>query len=238
MTRNWKALGLTALLVAAVGTAHGRDDPEKPADVKKQLQDIEGILRAMNQNFERMGRDLKDTGLRGAQATQDIRDLQDRLSRVEQQLRSQQSMLRGLQSATQDLRDLQDRFAALESRPLPDTGARRAFSYTPPQELRDLDERLAAVERRLGNDERRFSFTPEAPRRAGTLRLQNRSAFDATVTVNGNPFVVPAFETRLVRNVPVGTFNYEVSAEGFGVIQPTLRRNLTAGETFIVYVNP
>jgi hypothetical protein len=232
MTRNWKALGLTALLVAAVGTAHGRPDPEKPVNVQKQLEEIEGLLRTMSQNFERMGRDLKDVGLRGAQATQDIRDLQDRMTLLEQQLRSQRSMLRGLQSATQDLRDLQDRFASLEQRPqASDAGARRAFSYTPPQDLRDLEERLAAVERR-------FSFTPEAPRRTGTLRLQNRSAFSATVRVNGNPFVVPAFETRLVPNVPTGTFDYEVSADGFGVIQPTLRRTLAPGETFIVYVNP
>jgi hypothetical protein len=186
-----------------------------------------------------MSRDLKDVGVRGAQAAQDIRDLQERMALLEQQLRSQRSMLRGLQSATQDLRDLQDRFAALEQRPqASDAGARRAFSYTPPQDLRDLEERLAALEARMRTDERRFSFTPEAPRRAGTLRLQNRSAFSATVRVNGNPFVVPAFETRLVRNVPTGTFDYEVSADGFGVIQPTLRRSLAPGETFIVYVNP
>jgi hypothetical protein len=158
---------------------------------------------------------------------------------LEHRLRSQQSMLRAVQAAAQDVRDLQDRLAALDQRPpVPDAGARRSFSFPPTQDLRSLEERLAAIEQRLRSDERRFSFTPEAPRRTGTLRLQNRSAFSATVRVNGNPFVVPAFETRLVQNVPAGTFNYEVSAEGFGVIQPTLRRTLSPGETFIVFVNP
>ena len=235
MTRFCKALGLTTLLLAAVGTAHARPDPEKPT-VQQQLDEI---LRAMNQNFDKMGRDLKDVGVRGARAAQDIRDLQDRMTYLEQRLSSQQSMLRGLQAATQDLRDLQDRLAVVGPRPtVPDVGDRRAFSYTPTQDLRDLDERLAALEQRLRTDDRRYSFTPEAPRRAGTLRLENRSAFGATVRVNGNPYFVPAFERRLVRNVPTGAFNYEVSADGFGVIQPAVNRTLTAGETFIVYVNP
>jgi hypothetical protein len=164
--------------------------------------------------------------------------LQDRLALLEQRVRSQQSMLRAVQAATQDARDLRDRLDALEQQPAPDAVARRAFSYTPPQEVRDLEQRVAALEARLRTDDRRFSFTPEAPRRTGTLRLENRSAFGATVRVNGNPFLVPAFETRLVQNVPAGTFNYEVSADGFGVIQPTLRRTLAPGETFIVFVNP
>jgi hypothetical protein len=238
MTRNWKALSLTALLVAAVGTAHGWPDPEKPS-VTKQLEDIQAILQAMNGNFERMGRDLKDVSLRGAQATQNIRDLQDRLTLLEQQVRSHHSTLRAAQAAVQDLRDLQDRLALEPRSAPPGPAARQAFSYTPPQELRDLEQRVAALEARLRSDEqRRFSFTPEAPRRTGTLRLENRSPFGATVLVNGNPFVVPAFETRLVRNVPTGTFNFEVSADGFGVIRPTTTRTLSPGETFIVSVNP
>ena len=238
MTRNWNALGLTTLLVAAVGTAHGRADPEKPT-VQKQLEDIQAILQTMNQNFERMGKDLKDVSVRGAQTAQDVRDLQDRITLIEQRLRSQQSMLRGVQAATQDVRDLQDRLAALEQRPsAPDAVGRRALSFTPTQDMRDLLERLAAIEARLRTDERRFSFTPEAPRRTGTLRLQNRSPYGATVTVNGNPYFVPAFETSLVQGVPAGAFNYTVSADGFGVIQPTVSRTLNPGETFIVYVNP
>jgi hypothetical protein len=238
MTRKCMALGLAALLVAAVGTAQGRADPEKPNSVPKQLEEIQATLQAMNQNFERMGRDLRDMGVRGAQAAQEIRDLQDRVTLIEQRLRSQQSALRAAQAAVQDLRDLQDRLA-LEPRPaLPDATARRSFSFPPAQDLRNLEERLAALEQQLRTDERRFSFTPEAPRRAGTLRLENRSAVGATVMVNGNPFVVPPFDTRLVRNVPTGTFNFSVLADGFGVIRPTTTRTLNAGETFIVFVNP
>ncbi len=239
MTRNWKALGVAALLVAAVGAPQARPaDPEKPITVQKQLEDIEGILKTMNQNFERIGKDMRDMGLRGAKAARDIRDLQDRISLIEQDLRSQRRMLSAVQAATQDVRDLQDRLA-LEPRPaLPDAGGRRSLSYTPTQDLRSLEERLAALEARLRGDERRFSFTPEAPRRAGALRLENRSAYGATVRVNGIPYAVPAFETRLVQNVPTGSFNYEVEANGFGVIQPTVSRTLNPGETFIVYVNP
>jgi hypothetical protein len=237
MTRNWKALGLAALLVAAVGTASARPDPEKPVNVQKQLEEIQATLHTMNQNFERIGNDMRDMGLRGARAAQDIRDLQDRVTLIEQQLRSQRSMLRAVQAATQDVRDLQDRLA-LEPRPaLPDAG-RRSFSYTPTQDLRNLEERLAALEARLSGDERRFSFTPEAPRRTGTLRLENRSPYGATVTVNGIPYPVPAFETRLVQNVPAGALTYEVAADGFGVIRPPVTRTLNAGATLPLYINP
>ena len=237
MTRNWKVLGLAALLVA-VGTASARPDPERPADVQKQLQEIEGILRTMNQNFQHMANELRDTGVRGARAAQEIRDLQDRVNLMEQELRSQRSMLRAVQAATQDARDLQDRLA-LEPRPLPGAAGRQAFSYTPTQDLRALEERLAALEARLNGDERRFSFTPEAPpRRTGTLRLENRTASEATFTVNGNPYVVPAFETRLVRNVPAGAFTYEVSVNGFGVVRPASTGTVSAGATRVLYVNP
>ena len=240
MLRNWMALGLAALLVAAVGTAQGRPDPEKPKPtVQQQLDDIHLALQAINQNFERMGRDLRDNSVRGAQTAQDIRDLQDRMTALEQRLRSQQSMLRAAQGAVQDLRDLQDRLAGMEQRPaLPDAGARRSLYLPPGQDLRSLEERVAAIEQRLSTDERRFSFTPEAPRRTGTLRLENRSAYGATVTVNGIPYRVPAFETRLVRNVPAGAFTYEVTADGFGVIRSAVTRTLSAGATFPLYINP
>jgi len=238
MTRNWKALGVAALLAAAVAAPQARPDSDKPATVPEQLKDIQAALHQMNQNFERIGNDMRDMGLRGAKAARDVRDLQDRVTLIEQELRSQRSMLRGVQAAMQDVRDLQDR-VALEPRPAPPGAAgRQALSYTPTQDLRNLEERLAALEARLRGDERRFSFTPEAPRRTGSLRLENRSAYDATVRVNGIPYVVPAFDTRLVRNVPTGSFNYEVMANGFGVIQPPVNRTLSPGETFIVYVNP
>jgi len=238
MTRDWKALVPAALLAAAVCAPRARPaDPEKPTSVQKQLEDIEGILKTMNQNFERIGNDMRDMGLRGAKAARDVRDLQDRVSLIEQELRSQRSMLRAVQAATQDVRDLQDRLALEPRPPLAGPAGRPAFSYTPGPDLRSLEERLAALEARLRTDERRFSFTPEAPRRA-TLRLENRSPYEATFTVNGNPYPVPAFETRLVQNVPAGAFTYEVAAAGFGVIRPPSTGSVNAGATRVLYVNP
>ncbi len=238
MTRNWKALGLAALLAAAVCAPQARPDSDKPVTVQKQLEDIQAALHQMNQNFERIGNDMRDMGLRGARAAQDVRDLQDRVTLIEQQLRSQRSMLRTVQSATQDLRDLQDRLALAPRPALPEAG-RQAFSFTPTQDLRGIEERLAALEARLRGDERRFSFTPQAPpRRTGVLRLENRSPYGTTFTVNGIPYPVPAFETRLVQNVPAGALTYEVTADGFGVIRPPTTSTLNAGATLPIFVNP
>lgn len=239
MTRNWKALGLAALLAAAVCAPQARPaDPEKPNSVQDQLKEIHAALQQMNQNFLHMATDLRDMGVRGARAAQEVRDLQDRVTLLEQELRSQRRMLGAVQAATQDVRDLQDRLALAPRPALPGPADRQAFSYTPTQDLRNIEERLAALEARLNSDERRFSFTPEAPRRTGTLRLENRSAYEATFTVNGNPYVVPAFETRLVRNVPAGAFTYEIAANGFGVIRPPTTGTVSAGATRVLYVNP
>jgi hypothetical protein len=240
MTRNWKALGLAALLAAAVCAPQARPaDPEKPNSVQDQLKDIHAALQQMNQNFQHMANDLRDMGVRGARAAQEIRDLQDRVSLIEQELRSQRRMLSAVQAATQDVRDLQDRLALAPRPALPGPADRQAFSFTPTQDLRNLEERLAALEARLNSDERRFSFTPEAPaRRTGTLRLENHSPYEATFTVNGNPYPVPAFATRLVQSVPAGPFTFEIAAEGFGVIRPATTGTVSAGATRVLFVNP
>jgi hypothetical protein len=95
-------------------------------------------------------------------------------------------------------------------------------------------ERLAAAKTRIAS-----SFTPGEP--AGgtaTIRLQNRYSIPATVHINGQTYVVPAFETRQVVGVPAGTFTYDVAAEGFGVIQPTVIRTINPNETFSIFINP
>jgi hypothetical protein len=52
-----------------------------------------------------------------------------------------------------------------------------------------------------------------------TITVRNQYLYGATVTINGRGYRVAAGQTAEVGNVPVGTVNYEVSVDGFGVVQ-------------------
>jgi hypothetical protein len=93
-------------------------------------------------------------------------------------------------------------------------------------------DRIAATRTRVS-----ASFTP-SEQGAASIRLQNRSGTPATVYVNGQPYPVPAFETRRIAGMPAGPFTYEVQAEGYGVIQPAVSRSVNPNETFSIFINP
>jgi hypothetical protein len=100
-------------------------------------------------------------------------------------------------------------------------------------EVQRLASEMARANARIAR-----SFSPAEPAQ-GTIRIQNRSAYTATVILNGNSTqVVPPGQTREVRNVPAGGFTYEVYAEGFGLIQPAKATTLNARELYTIYVNP
>jgi hypothetical protein len=110
------------------------------------------------------------------------------------------------------------------------------------KDVRDLQRRLETLEQSLdrvsaGRTRISSSFTPSEAT-TGTIRLQNRFAAPATVRINGQPYPVPAYETRRVAGVPTGTFSYEVDVENFGVVQPAVTRTLNPNETFSIFINP
>ena len=74
------------------------------------------------------------------------------------------------------------------------------------------------------------------PNGTATITLRNDYTSSATVHINGRPYPVGAGRTETLRGVPLGTFNYEVDVEGYGLVQPsraeTLRPN---GQIITIY---
>src|SRR5579883_559544 len=99
--------------------------------------------------------------------------------------------------------------------------------------LEQTVERLSAGRTRIS-----ASFTPaDNPPPTATLRLVNRHGAPATFFVNGQAYVVPAYSSQALPRFPVGSFTYEVQADGYEIQSP-VRRNVAANETFSITVNP
>lgn len=82
------------------------------------------------------------------------------------------------------------------------------------------------------------AFSPDGPVIAtGNVRLVNRLAVTASVTINGVTYSIPPFGSRTVRDLPAGPLVYEATGEGMGMGPPT-RSRLAANETLTVTVYP
>jgi HAMP domain-containing protein len=82
------------------------------------------------------------------------------------------------------------------------------------------------------------SINPEvAPPATGTLILTNHYSYPATFIVNGRSIPVPPSQVARVL-LPVGRFNFSVYTDNDGLVYAPVDRNLTAGRTFPITLNP
>jgi hypothetical protein len=72
----------------------------------------------------------------------------------------------------------------------------------------------------------------------GTLFVRNFSDVNGTFFINGRPYAVLAGQRMEVRNIPAGTFTFEIQAEGYGVLRPFSSRYLPAGGTYTLSIDP
>ncbi|GEM_PF-6750948 len=105
--------------------------------------------------------------------------------------------------------------------------------------LRDMANR-PPLSRQSGYDPR--SLLPGAPSATplpttGTITLQNVYPAPATVRINGQPYFVDANQTREVRNVPIGPFQYSVDVEGYGTVEP-LRSDTLRPAGYLIRIYP
>lgn len=151
-------------------------------------------------------------------------------------------------AVTDDLKAIKAQLAEINSK-LTELGTTQIQVQKNAQEILDLRRRVQQLEEALARistpTRRAMAFTPGATPAPGDtvavpgiIRVQNRSAYDATVSINGRPYAIPASETRDIAGVPTGTFTYEVSASPFGIIQPPVARVLNARERYVISINP
>lgn len=133
-----------------------------------------------------------------------------------------------------DLKSLREDLNALKSKAALDAKLTNT-------ELKLINDRLERIEQaidKLNGKTRTRTSSSFTPRTAdtGTLRLDNRMAVEASVTLDGVTYRVPALSVRTLRDQPAGTLEYAVSGNGMG----TARRRtvLNRNETLTVTITP
>jgi hypothetical protein len=103
-------------------------------------------------------------------------------------------------------------------------------------QLDRLDRSITRLTGPMNGRTSRF-FDPMAPTATGTIRLDNRLAVTATVLIDGMEYTVPPLSTTMLRNQPVGTISYAVTAVGYG-LGPLTRTPVRANETLTLTIRP
>ena len=108
----------------------------------------------------------------------------------------------------------------------------------------DITRDLTEIKSRLSRLEDRMSEPPpqvrtsKKPQETGEIKLENRTIFASTITLNGRSYRLLPGELRTLREFPVGEFNYRVEVDGFGVVQRMRTRDLVARETYAITILP
>jgi hypothetical protein len=103
-----------------------------------------------------------------------------------------------------------------------------------------LEDAVVKMDRAMRSAEQRIakSIEPAARPVPSTIRLMNRSTVGATVILDNIPYELQPGETRTLANRQPGAFNFEVLADGFGVIRAPVSRMLNPGEMYDITINP
>ena len=103
--------------------------------------------------------------------------------------------------------------------------------------IKDQITRMELAINKLAVTRSAASYTPPVPANA-TIKIANTSPVGASVIINGKVHKVAGLQTLAIPNQNVGDFNYEVMADGFGIIQQLSTRSVAANETFIINIYP
>ncbi|HWG44839.1 MAG TPA: hypothetical protein VN688_18845 [Gemmataceae bacterium] len=136
-----------------------------------------------------------------------------------------EKLRKDLDTLRKDMEALKNEMIANSAR-----GARAAEDL---REIKDLLQRIISrqeqITRQSGYGPGPLPENGAAPASTGTITLRNRYSTAATVHINGRPYVIEPNRTATIAGVPLGTFNYDVDVDGYGLVQPlrseTLRPN-------------
>ncbi len=225
--RSWKPF-IGAAVLAATLVAQVAADPPAAADISQQLKAIDAGLRAMSDKIAGDINGIKGNieGLR-----RDLDALRTEMDTLRQGLKTEQ--VRGA-NCDSEVIALKRRLEEVQALCKKETDSlRRSFSYTPGAVPSvPLGPNGGSDSASLPPD------TPPPPPAVGNVLLRNFSDVNGTFFINGRPYAVLAGRSAEVRNIPAGTFTFEIQAEGFGVIRPFSSRYLPAGGTYTLAIDP
>jgi archaellum component FlaC len=237
-------LGAAVLAAALAAPTIAESPQQKTPDVSQQLQKIEEILKAMGEKIAgdindlrkqvadlRSGvtalkESLKSEELRSQKCKAEVDTLKSELEKLRAQCKQEAESLRDVAVA-----DLKRQLEQLRAECKRETESiRRAYSYQPGAPMGPSG----------GSDSAQVpqETMPPPPPAVGTVYLRNFSDVNGTFFINGQPYAVLAGRSVAVRNVPAGTFTYQIQAEGFGVIHPFSSRPLPPGGTYTLTIDP
>jgi polyhydroxyalkanoate synthesis regulator phasin len=134
-----------------------------------------------------------------------------------------------LEGLKQDIKDLREDLTYHKSVTIPSLE----------REIRDLQQQVVRLNEELARARAsaggRTSFYagPGINVPTGIIKLRNSYVEPVTITINNQPYNIPAGSDLTLNNQPAGEFVYEVVG-----IQPPVRRTLAANKTFDINVFP
>jgi hypothetical protein len=260
MIRTWKTLTLAALLAAATPTAvpaggtPGKDNDKDHKEVLSKVEDLRKTVESLSKKLD---------GLTATPTSKDVmtelkrveKAVLGQIEKVDHALRTDMAGLKEdqfkqklelqtinskLKIFDEQLTEMSERFNKLRKQvandvPLPATGLERAALDELRMRLSTIERSLAALQP-LNTEAFRKSFSPPAtvPSNLGRVLLTNLYNASMLVHLNGQKYRVDPQKTVELRDVPAGALNYEVFADGWGVIQPMRTTTLMPNETLMI----
>jgi hypothetical protein len=231
MMRTWNLLGLSALVaVTLVSRAPAGGEVGEPKTVEQQLKSLDrtvkGLVDTLNLELKKISeainghqKRLNTLEANDADTTLKLGDARLRVERLEKQV----------EKLRLDLETLQKRTSGI--------------AFYPPTDKADLDEiraQLRKIEQMLdrtqGGTERKAFASPAG--RTGRIVLVNQHPEELLFLINNRRYRVSPGQTATIRDVPAGTFTYEVLSPTTGSAVGIRNRTLDPGETFTITARP
>jgi hypothetical protein len=218
MMRNWKTLGLSAALAAALAV------PPAPA-----LQAFDGPQAS--QAGDNKDKDKTDKADGAAAILKELRELKAAFEKIDTGLKESMDNLDKntkvlIQGLRRDLNDLKSETTQIARMQTDMEALKREISQLR-QEIETLRGRVAPVQS--------SALYPPAPGTpTGRIQLINRYLTPMTIQVNTRAYRLQPGETRVIDAVPAGPFTYQVLT-----VQPDVQtRQLLANEVYTIDVYP
>ncbi len=223
---TWKNLMGAVLLAAAVAAPAAAAEPTL-ADLAKQIDNLSKAVAANGkmtaENFERVAADVGKITTDITTLRKDLDAFRRDLDNLGKDLKTEQ--LRGSSNST-ELAELKRRLEEVQAQCRRESDALRRAGYLTPNGGGSETAALPPAP------------PPPPPPAVGTILLRNFSDVSGTFVINGQPYSVLPGQVMEVRNVPAGSFTYQIEADGYGALTGVATRVLPAGGRYTLNINP
>lgn len=227
MIRNWKTVGLAALLATAATVAPVQAQATSETnDVKKILDRLDKMDKSLINMDQKIGQDMQDLKNSNTQLQKDLTPLKEEILKQRLKLDIANTKIEQLEiqlsKVGQDLEDLKKR--------LPSSG----LALYPPAEKgawEEIKTKLGQIEQTLDKMQQPSPRVSLSPPSLGRVILVNQYNEDLLFVVNQKQYRVAPYTTVRLENQPAGALSYEVISGTWG-LRARNNTTLLGNETF------